>query len=47
MLNQLTLRPAKEEIANSAQDDADTNQSIAPKGKPQRKPLHGHLPRNE
>ena len=50
-LDQLTLTLEDEEIAASAQeptpDDTDTDQPAAPKGKPKRKPLPGHLPRNE
>jgi transposase len=50
-LDQLALKLEDEEIATSAQDpapdDTDAGQSIAPKGKPRRKPLPGHLPRNE
>ena len=50
-LDQLALRLEDEEIAASAQDpapdDTDADQPVAPKGKPRRKPLPGHLPRNE
>ena len=50
-LDQLALRLEDEEIAASAQDpvadDADTDQEVASKGKPRRKPLPDHLPRNE
>jgi len=51
-LDQLALTLEDEEIAASAQEpapvDADTDQSATPpKGKPKRKPLPGHLPRNE
>ena len=50
-LDQLALRLEDEEIAASAQDsepdDADADQPLASKGKPRRKPLPGHLPRNE
>jgi transposase len=49
-LDQLALTLEDEEIAASAQepapDDAD-QAAIPPKGKPKRKPLPGHLPRNE
>ncbi len=50
-LDQLALRLEDEEIAASAQDpapdDIDADQLVSPKGKPRRKPLPGHLPRNE
>jgi len=50
-LDQLALRLEDEEIAASAQDpapdDIDADQPVSPKGKPRRKPLPGHLPRNE
>ena len=51
-LDQLTLTLEDEEIAAAAQepapDDANTDQAATPpKGKPKRKPLPGHLPRNE
>ena len=51
-LDQLALTLEDKEIAASAQepapDDADTDQQATPpKGKPKRKPLPGHLPRNE
>jgi transposase len=49
-LDQLALTLEDEEIAASAQDPApaDTDQAATPpKGKPKRKPLPGHLPRNE
>ncbi len=51
-LDQLALTLEDEEIAASAQEpapgDADTDQTATlPKGKPKRKPLPGHLPRNE
>jgi hypothetical protein len=50
-LDQLALRLEDEEIAASAQDpaqdDTDTDQKVASKGKPRRKPLPDHLPRNE
>ena len=51
-LDQLALTLEDEEIAASAQEpapvDADTDQSATPpKGKPKRKPLPDHLPRNE
>ncbi len=51
-LDQLTLTLEDQEIAASAQelmpDDANADQPDAlPKGKPKRKPLPGHLPRNE
>ena len=51
-LDQLALTLEDEKIAASAQEpapvDADTDQSATlPKGKPKRKPLPGHLPRNE
>ena len=50
-LDQLALTLEDEEIAASAQEpapnDANTDQSEAPKDKPKRKPLPGHLPRNE
>ena len=49
-LDQLALRLEDEEIAASAQegapDAADADQPVASKGKPKRKPLPGHLPRN-
>ncbi len=47
-LDQLALTLEDEEIATSAQDDANpvkANQPAAPKDKPKRKPLPGHLPR--
>ncbi|NKB55294.1 MAG: IS66 family transposase [Alphaproteobacteria bacterium] len=50
-LDQLALTLEDEEIAASAQepasDDANADQSAAPKDKPKRNPLPGHLPRNE
>ena len=49
-LDQLALTLEDEEIAASAQEPApaDTDQpATPPKGKPKRKPLPGHLPRNE
>ncbi len=49
-LDQLALTLEDEEIAASAQDPApvDADQpATPPKGKPKRKPLPGHLPRNE
>ena len=48
-LDQLTLTLGDEEIAASAQEPGDTNtdRPTAPKGKPRRKPLPDHLPRNE
>jgi transposase len=50
-LDQLALMLEDEEIAASAQepapDDAKADQPTAAKGKPKRKPLPGHLPRNE
>lgn len=51
-LDQLALTLEDQEIAASAQEpapnDANTNQPDAPpKGRPKRKPLPGHLPRNE
>ena len=50
-LDQLTLTLEDEEIAASAQepapDEAKADRPTAPKGKPKRKPLPGHLPRNE
>jgi len=51
-LDQLALTLEDEEIATAAQepapDDANTNQpDVPPKGRPKRKPLPGHLPRNE
>jgi transposase len=48
-LDQLALTLEDQEIAASAQEPApdDTDQPAAPKGKPKRKPLPGHLPRNE
>jgi transposase len=50
-LDQLALRLEDEEIAASAQDpvadDANTDQEVASKGKPRRKPLPDHLPRSE
>ncbi len=48
-LDQLTLTLEDEEIAASAQEPTpdDTDHPTAPKGKPKRKPLPGHLPRNE
>ena len=52
VLDQLALTLEDEEIAAAAQepapDDANTDQAATPpKGKPKRKPLPGHLPRNE
>ncbi len=49
-LDQLALTLEDEEIAWSAQDDANpvnADQPAAPKDKPKRKPLPEHLPRNE
>jgi len=49
-LDQLALTLEDEEIAASAQDDANAiraDQPAAPKDKPKRKPLPEHLPRNE
>ncbi len=50
-LDQLALTLEDEEIAASAQepapDDAEADQPATPKDKPKRKPLPGHLPRNE
>ena len=50
-LDQLALTLEDEEIAASAQepapDDTNADQPAAPKDKPKRKPLPGHLPRNE
>jgi transposase len=50
-LDQLALILEDEEIAASAQapapDDAEADQPAAQKDKPRRKPLPGHLPRNE
>ena len=48
-LDQLALTLEDEEIAASAQEPApdDIDQPEAPKDKPKRKPLPGHLPRNE
>jgi len=50
-LDQLTLKLEDEEIAASAQepapDDVEADQPATPKDKPKRKPLPGHLPRNE
>ncbi len=50
-LDQLALALEDQEIAASAQepapDDAKADRPAAPKGKPKRKPLPGHLPRNE
>ncbi len=49
-LDQLELTLEEEEIATSARGDANTikaDQLAAPKDKPKRKPLPGHLPRNE
>jgi transposase len=49
-LDQLALTLEDEEIAASAQEPApvDADQpATSPKGKPKRKPLPGHLPRNE
>ena len=50
-LDQLALALEDQEIAASAQepapDDAKADRPTAPKGKPKRKPLPGHLPRNE
>ena len=48
-LDQLTLTLEDQEIAASAQEPApdDADQPEAPKGKPKRKPLPGHLPRHE
>ena len=50
-LDQLALTLEDEEIAASAQapapDDAEADQPAAQKDKPKRKPLPGHLPRNE
>jgi transposase len=48
-LDQLALTLEDEEIAASAQEPApdDADQPEAPKDKPKRKPLPGHLPRNE
>lgn len=51
-LDQLALTLEDEEIAAAAQepapDDANTDKAATPpKGKPKRKPLPGHLPRNE
>jgi len=48
-LDQLALALEDEEIAASAQEPTpdDTDRPTAPKGKPKRKPLPAHLPRNE
>ncbi len=49
-LDQLALTLEDEEIATSAQDHAnavEADRLAAPKGKPKRKPLPDHLPRNE
>ena len=50
-LDQLALTLEDQEIAASAQapapDDAEADQPAAQKDKPKRKPLPGHLPRNE
>ena len=50
-LDQLALTLEDQEIAASAQeplpDDANADRPTAPKGKPKRKALPGHLPRNE
>jgi len=48
-LDQLALMLEDEEIAVSAQEPTqdDADQPAAPKGKPKRKPLPDHLPRNE
>ncbi len=49
-LDQLAITLEDEEIATSAQDHAnavEADRLAAPKGKPKRKPLPDHLPRNE